>query len=412
LAQAQPSAEQLAQIKQLKNQQFMSLSHEQFTKMNADSGTTAFQGGRNLNFSSPTISGSYATGILIKHNLNVNTVKGTGTIVPNAGYPYNFVQNLTVSLGNRQISVRPYIFGKVNPMIEGYARTLADDAILEKKSSIDNLLHKVPTDFSTDGDHTVTVSVFVPFNSLHPASVNGCLPIFSSNTRVQAVLNLSTVVGKDPLDNVFATTGNAAVTVTGTVDITMVYRSYESLSTASQALEMDLSGLPTVQVLQLGTVTSMSPNIWLNQSFSNPYRFAKIFHLVVDAKQSDKLAAADNITGFRYTKAENANSILFQYGSEQGANGLADYYYSIREKFGVDLPEGVVLGLDATTANLSNVSSKMGANYFNNDGARGGYSSAQFGFKLASIGDPAVTGIAPRIETYGIILNEEGIKAL
>ena len=410
--QKQPTAQELAALQQQKNQMFMALSYEQPVKMNNESGTTAFAQGRNLVFSSPVITGSYATGIVIKHTLKVNWTPGTtGTIAVNAGYPYNLVNNATVAFGNRQISVKPYIFGKVNPLIEGYARTYSDGVSGNKEQAIEDLLRKVPTTFSS-GDNDVVFSTFIPLNSLHPSSINGILPIFSASTRINLTLNLpSAVAGADPIDNVFKVGGDGAVVVSGNVDATLIYRSYESMTTSAQAMQADLTGLPSVQVIQLPSITGLAAKVYNYSAFKNPYRFAKLFHVVIDGKQSDKFAAANNIIGYSMDKAENSNSSFFRYDETTGGNGLSDFYQRHREKFGSDAPQGIIVQ-DFTTDNIANVSAKLGAAYLNLDGSKGGYTASRFGFKLDTVGDAVSTGIAPRVETFGIILNDEGIKAL
>lgn len=393
----QPTAEQLKAMQEMANRQFMALSYEQTILANAQNGNSYAQA-RTLNFDAPIIAGAYATKVTLRHKLTVNW-NGTGTVALNAAYPYSFVQEVGVTFGNRQVTVSPYV-AKINDMIEGYARTQGDASKNFVSTAIQNMLHKVPTALA-NGDNVITFDTDIPLNFLHEQSVNGIIPISSSGTRLQIALQTANAVaGVDPLENVFKTSGGAVVAVTGSVDVVITFRDYNSMTTR-QPLEPNLAGLPTVQVIQLPTVTPLTNNTMQYLSFRNPYPFAKLFHIVIDGKQSDKFAAADNIVGFELAKAENSNSAWMKYDEKT----IASYYKEVRSRFGTDLDEGVMV-FDATTANLSNVSSKMGAAYLNLSGD--GFPAARAGFKVAAVDNATITS---RIVSFGVMLNPAGISA-
>jgi hypothetical protein len=182
------------------------------------------------------------------------------------------------------------------------------------------------------------------------------------------------------------------------------YRDYNSFSTVS-ALELDLSGLSTVQTIELPSIVGLSPNTKQYVSARNPYNFAKIIHILIDGKQSDTFTKADNITAFSYDKAENSNSNLFDYSN--ATVGIEGWYKKVRSTYGVDMPEGV-LAWDSTSENIANVSSKLGTAYLNLSG--NGYSSARFGFEFASVGDGSQ--ISSRVISYGVMINPNGIQAV
>lgn len=403
MAQQQPTQEELRAMQNFQNQRFMALSYSQPIKANNENGDH-YQQGRTIMYAAPTVVGAYAHEIEIRHKLKVNW-DGQGTVETNAAYPYSLVNNITVNFGNKQISVHPYIPAKVDAYLEGYARVEADKAHNFVHDSISNLLHKFPTTLVA-GDNDVVFSTVLPLNSLHPSSVNGLLPIWSPSTKLQVALTLpSAVVGKDPLDNVFNAQGGQ-ITVEGTIEVVVHYRDYVSMADATQALEPNLNGLPTVQTIQIPSITNLGAGVFNYAAFKNPYKFAKIYHVIIDGKSSKEFADPANITGYSIDKAENSNSSFVRYADEVG---MAAHYREVRGRFGTDLPGGVVV-FDATTANIANVSSKMGSAYLNLDGSKGGYTAARFGFKIDEVGTG--TGITPRILSWGIILNDEGIKAL
>jgi hypothetical protein len=393
--QKQPTAEQLAQLQQAKNSQFMSLSYEQVIKANAQNGN-AFAEGGTLSFDAPIISGAYATKVTLRHNLTVNVTMGSGSASWNAMAPYNFVKNLTVSFGNKQLNVIPYL-AKVFDQMEGYNRTTQDGS-LQAKTTISNMLHSVPSSL-VNGANSVKFDTTFDLNALHPASINGLVPIFSSGTRMQISAQMPTVAGVHPIDNVISLGGGATATVTGTVDVIISYRDYQSQA-VTQPLSPDLTGLPTVQIIELPTISPLTAGVVNHASVRNPYPFAKLIHVVADGSSSSKLCSADNISFYSLDKAENSSSSFFKY------DNMVDYYKQVRERWGTDFDEGVLIGLDATTQNVANVSGKMGNAYLNLTSS--GYPATRFGVNVNSVG----ALYTPVVRSFGVILNSEGIKTV
>ena len=396
----QPTAEQLRAMQQARNSQFMALTYEQPILANAENGTTYAQG-KTLTYSSPIIAGGMACKVVLKYDLNVHW-DGVGSVAINAGGLEQLVQNVTVSFGNKQISMPP-VLQRVFDNMEGYARTNQDDVLGFRSTGVESLVHSVPTTIAS-GDNAVKMSVPIPLNNLHGASINGLIPIYSSGVRLQVALQLpNSVTGQDPIENVLHVQGGGAVTVTGDVKVQIVYRDFNSMST-TEALTADLTGLPTVQIVQLPSVTGITQGAVNYVSFRNPYQFAKLVHFVIDGKQSDKFATESNITQFSYDKAENSNSNFFNYSDATG--GMGSYFEEVRRRFGRDQKPGV-LEWDATTQNLANVSSKLGTAYLNMTG--NGYPAMRAGFRVESVDN---TNISSRILSFGVLLNPEGIKAL
>lgn len=402
--QQQMTQEQLALLKEHQNSEFMRLSYLQPIKMNAENGRR-FQQGTNLTFNSPIINGAYAQSIILKYKLNVNWEPGTtGTITPTASYPESFVTKAEVNFGNKQISAAPFLFSQVLDKMEGYGRTSQDDVLGSREAGIDAMLRKVPRTFVA-GDNEVKFEVNIPLTLLHNAAINGMIPIFSSGVRLQLALQLpNNVVGKDVLQNVFDVQGDGVVEVSGDIDAVIEYRDYNSFST-TQAVRPDLTGLPTVQMIELPSITGITPGVYNHVAFRNPYNFAKLIHVVIDGKQSDKFASAGNISGFTYDKEENSNSAFFRY--DETTTGIEGWYKKTRELYGNDLPEGII-AWDATSQNVgSNVSSKMGSSYLNLSGAA--FVSARASFKVDSVSD---VNMASRIVSYGIMINPNGIQVV
>lgn len=398
----QMTEQQLLALKEHQNAEFMRLSRENEIRLNSENGKQ-YQAGRTLTFNSPILAGSFATGILLKLKLNVNWDAGTtGTIAPNSAYPYNLISKYEISFGNKQQSGTPYIH-KLRDLMEGYARGLNDASSGFVNSGIEEMIRKVPTTF-VEGDNEVVFQIKIPLNLLHEQTVNGLLPISGSGTRLQVGVQLpSSVTGKDPLDNVFNVAGDGAAEVTGEVEGILVYRDYNSMST-TQPVQPDLTGVPTVQLVELPSITGLTPKTFNHVSVRNPYNFASIFNIVIDGLQSDEFSKPANITGFGFDKQENSSSAFFRYGEDIG---MDSYYRKIRSLYGQDMPSGCFV-FQASDENTSNVSSKLGSAYLNL--SQNGYSASRFIFRVDEVGHE--TGIASRVLNYGVLINDTPIQAV
>lgn len=398
----QPTAQQLQAIQNAKNSAYMQYSYEQPVLANNLNGTQ-FGQGRTINFEAPIISGAWATKVKLIYDLNIHVVEGASATVPtpNAGFPENLINNVEVKFGNKVINANPAIF-KIFDKMEGWNRTTLDDVVGHRDSVIDGMLRQVPTTLVA-GDNKLHFTREIMLNMCHESSVNGILPIFANGTRLQVALQLpSAVVGPDPLDNCL-NTADATVTVTGDVRAQIVYRDFTSF-TSVDSVQPDISGLATPQLIQLPTLSSLQPGVLQTISVRNPYQFSKIVHFIIDGKQSDRYASPDNILNFRYDKAENNSSAFWDY---ETTGGMESYYRDyVRAKFGQDLDAGVLV-FDSSTANVANASSKMGVATLNL--SSNGYPSMRAGFKVGAVDG---SKIAPRVVSYGVILNPDGIKVL
>jgi hypothetical protein len=401
MANKQPTPQELALMQAEQNKRFMELTYEQWAQALAQNGTV-FGAGQQIQFDAPITQGGYAVRVVLEYDVDVKVTKGTGTAVPNAAFPYSLVENLSVTFGNKQVNIYPY-FSKVLDQLEGYNRGPQFQSFGQKSSAISSMIDTVPTTF-VEGSNKVKFTASLDLNNIHPQSINGILPIFASGTKMQLSAQCaSSVTGSDPLLHPIKTTGNAAVEVTGNIRAYVVYRDWQSMTTL-ESLQPSLSGLPTVQAIQLPSAINIGAGVYNPIDIKNPYPFVKVLSLVIDGNQSDKFSVATNVTGLRIEKAQNTSSAFKVYSDENG--GMANYYREIRQVYGQDLDEGVLVPLDATTENVSNVSSKGGTAWLNMTGA--GYPAGRL---MVRPGTTATTnGITPRVVSCGIILNSAGIQ--
>jgi hypothetical protein len=400
-AQNQPTPEQLKAMQSAKNAQALSLAVENTLPMNQQNGNT-YGLGKNLQFDSPVLGNAHAKRITVRHNLVINW-NGVGTVTPTASYPYSFVNNVTINYGGKQASFHP-IISKFEDQLDGYNNQVSDDVVGFRLASVDNMLRKVPSTLAS-GDNIIRFDSSWSLNSLHDGSANGLLPLYSTGTRMQVMLNLPSIVAQakaDALDMVFETSGGAVITVSGTIDVLVDYIDTTSFSTRSP-LEVDLTGLSTVQVIELPQAVGLSPQVYNYVSFRNPYATCKIYHILCDGMSATQFADPSNILGYRMDKAENTANPFFVHDETTGSPNAVNYYKNFRRKFGKDLDAGVFV-FDGSTYGVEAIASKTGGAYLNLTGQ--GFPAARFGFKLNQVGTDRVS----KIKSYAVILNDEGIQ--
>ena len=404
MAQKQPTQEELAAIQAARNADFMKFSHVSYIPANSQNNDT-FTTSKTINFNAPIISGGFANEITLRVKLKIDVDGTTGALKPTASYPYSLVNRVKILFGNDVQNVHPYV-AYINDLLEGYGRQSQSDVLGKRSATIDNLLNKIPQGDLTAGEHEFDFEITLPLNSLHEGSANGLIPLTSAGTTLQIQASTcQNLVGNDALENPLYTTGDFTATVVeGKVEVIVGYRDYSSFYT-SQSIQPDISGLPSVQLIELPAISNLSQGTVNNVSFRNPYLTAKIFHIVVDGVSPAKFSSADNISSFSYDKAENSNSAFLRFDESNG--GMRTYYKMIRSVVGNDLPEGVLV-MDATVGvpgrNIANVSSKQGVNYMNLIE----YPAARFGVKVDKV-DTAKT--TPRVISFAHILNDKGVQA-
>jgi hypothetical protein len=393
-------AAQRAAMQAAQNASFMALSYEQPFAAFAQNGTN-YVPGQALNFDAPVVPGGYLTRIVLTVHLNVNyTPAGSGAYASlTAAAPWSALSQIQVKFGETQITVHPY-FEYIFSLMRGFNRPDTTRVVGLQTSDIQSMLYKAPT--LNPGDNEWKFDIEIPLNSVHPASVNGILPIGQTGTKVQIqAVPTSQFVGKDPLLNVVDT--NGTITVSGDVKVTCIVRDYHSMATVQQ-VQPDLSGLATVQTIKPQEINPLTAGSYVFRPLTNPYPVVRFAAVVIDGQSSGTFCAASNITGYELDQAENTNSAFFRYDDTTG--GIERYYAEVRRRFGQDMPDGVLV-FDAPTQNVANPSS-LGGNAFL-DLTSAGYPAARVGVRVSQVGNSSSTGITPRVVMYATILNPAGI---
>ena len=360
-----------------------------------------------MTFQIPQSASGWATELVIDADLTVNyTPKTTSpTIAVNAAGVAAAFSSLTLQFGSNtsQIDLRPY-FAYVNKRLSGYNRSLYGQTAGNAVSAISALLYTSPTVAS--GNNTWKFRIRVPLNALHPLTAEGMLPAMGNTGKGIIRLQPSAEFnGVDPI--LSAVTTNGTVSVTGTVEVKMGYRDGHSLATLQQMAPVVLgpAGIGTVQYVQLEAKQNLVANLYQRQHISTTLPIYRLVNIVVDGNQSSTFSTVANILGYEVSLDANAGTALYKYDNSENVT-MTDYYQGVRDHYGQDMDEGVMVAVDATGANVVNPSNQDGAAFLNMTSI--GYTAAHVGVKLNSVG--GVAGIAPRIENWALVVNPLGLQ--
>lgn len=360
-----------------------------------------------MTFQIPQSASGWATELVIDASLTVAyTAKTTSpTIAVNAAGVAAAFSSLTLQFGSNtsQIDLRPY-FAYVNKRLSGYNRSLYGQTAGNAVSGISALLYTSPT--VNAGNNTWIFRIRVPLNALHPLTAEGMLPAMGNTGKGIIRLQPSSEFnGVDPI--LSAVTTNGTISVTGTVKMKMGYRDGHSLATLQQLAPVVLgpAGIGTVQYVQLEAKQNLVANLYQRQHISTTLPMYRLINLVIDGNQSSSFSTVSNIIGYEVSLDANAGTALYKYDNSENVT-MTDYYEVVRDQYGQDMDEGVMIACDALGQNVVNPSNQDGQAFFNM--TSNGYTAAHVGVKLGSVG--SVSGIAPRIENWALVVNPLGLS--
>jgi len=224
-ANTQQTQAQLAAQRAQDNMNFLANSFSTQKAMLAPGGT-AYVSGQQLTYTVPVMPG-WAEKIRIFFNLTVTATLAGGTIVANAGAPWNILSNIAVDFnGQNHRSTSGYWYKVLQQIIRGRL-DIADS----KSDNITTLCETLIAPGSTlsAGSNTLIGYIDIPLQ-LDPNDTAGLVPLGDSATPLTVrVTPTPSFVGADPLINPFSATGSATVTVAGTVTACCYYRYAQSV---------------------------------------------------------------------------------------------------------------------------------------------------------------------------------------
>lgn len=391
------------------NRGFMreSLEKVAYCPVTGGSGITAtYQQGVTLVFDMPVIGSAYAKELLITYNLSVTPGAGTNAVYqPNAGAPWNIFQELILNYNGPQVRTHPYVFKLLDQLL-GFGR-LAQNAVAVGNDPVVAAQIVGSTGVTTGVANTWQGKMRLPLNALGWDSVPGILPIMGVGNKPQLKLTCaSAFLGVDPLLNPISLVSgsNGSVTVTGTVNVDVVYLDGINMSDR-KALDISLKGEPTLQYLWDTALNPLNANLLQRQHIAALLEHWYVLSIIIDGNQSNKFAALSNIYGFELSP-DSIGQAVFQRFSPVSNVSIYDWYDRIRRMIGQDLDEGVIPWVSAPTRGIVDADNRNGHQVLNM--RSGGFPAATHGYQMNSVG--GVTGITPRVETFLISMNYDGLR--
>lgn len=408
---AQAAAMAAAQQKQ-QNHQFMALTvNKEALAMQSNGGALSqnFSAGQPLYYTVPTANNAYLTGFWVQCAFTVNCATGTSAAYAvNAGAPLTLLDSIQVQYGGQQHNFRPYIW-KYLTQLRGATRQIQPRKIVsgQTDSYLDGYYASSTFPVAT-GNNTWNFSLYVPMNMIHPMDVRGILPIQQSDTSCQIVVNCAgSPLGPDPILNaIAATTGSGqAVTVTGTVKLIAEYKDGQSYSQLS-ALQPNLSGVQTVQLLRDSLLTNVTAQQVYRQKISFLKKIPYVIATVVDGQQSTSFATTSNIQIIEATADSTGNRPFWRYGLNTNLD-VREFYNDLSGKLGgllqQDIDEGILPIVYGPIYQQASPDLLEGQHYLDMTVGTG-WTDFHFGVQCNAVG--SVANISPRIETHVMLLND------
>lgn len=359
----------------------------------------------------PVADGAFIRELEFQFSLTVTTATTGGTFSWNAGAPYNLVQDIIIELNNTQVKV-PLLLYKYLSIMRGYNMPAPGQLNSNANLSV-AAIRSANYTFSAivTGANTVTFRIRVPLNNGHRKSAAGILPSMSDSTRAKITLvPSSALLGPDPIISPVSVAGGSgnSVTVAGTVKCEAIYQDGSTLW-SDRRLRLLLDEEPTVQQVRDLILQPLGSGTIQRQKLSVLNQHYYVISIVVDGQQSTKFATEGNLQYFALDRDQVGANHMWAFGSGQDCD-VIDFYNRFADAFGTDLDEGVIPWVFAP------VDQTLPGEAGLNDGIRvlnmrpGGYVNMTHAYQVGAVG--AVSGITPRVETYLVTLNPDGLRLL
>jgi hypothetical protein len=406
------AAQQAAQVQAIRqsNIQYMRNSIKKFAycPVSGGTGTTAqFNPGVTLTFDLPVVGSGYAKGLLINYNLSVTPATGTGaTYALNAAAPFNIFSQIQLNYNGAQARFHPYLLKLLDQF--RLFQSGAQNAVLagNNDNTISNNINGA-SGLTVGSANTWQGKMYFPFNAIADDSVPGVLPVMGVGNKPQIQLTCcSSMLGPDPLLNPIAATGGTgnAINVTGTINIDMVYVDGTNMFSPIP-LTLDISVEPTLQYYWDTPLNPLNSGLLQRQHINTLLEHYYVVSLVIDGNQSNKFSSVTNLQQFELSPDSVGQQTFVAYNVSNNIS-VYDYYYHIRSRLGQDLDEGVVLWVAAPLMGIHDPSNHNGRQTLNMQ--NGGYPATTHGYMVGSVG--GVTQITPRVETFLISMNHDGLR--
>lgn len=401
------------------NRMFMRKSLEQtvYCPPTGGSGVTAaYVAGQTLYFDIPSIPG-YAKDLLIRYNLTVTPASGSSaTYAVNKAAPFSMFSKFELDYNGQQITTHPYFACKLLDILEGYHQG-AQNAVISGNND-GNIAAQIvgTTPIVVGSGNTWQGSMLVRLNALGEDTVPGVLPASGVGNHPQVKLTCTpNFLGHDPLLNPIAPTGAGsgwAVTVTGTVEVDMIFLDGSNLDTLSP-LTLAWQNEPTLQYTWEAALTPFNGGA-TNQikTIQSKLKHWYAIAIIIDGNQSNDFAALSNITGFQLSP-DSAGNQSFQRWNISNNIAIWDFFdRMVRRPVGQDLDPGVIPWVVGPIRGVINADNRNGVQFLNM--TQGGFPATSHVYQVGTVGGlspkSGFSAITPRVEMFLVSENPAGLK--
>ena len=394
-----------------------SLEKVTFCPVTGGNSTTAtYSTGTTLYFDLPRVPG-YAIGLLITYSLTVTPASGSSaTYALNKAAPFNMFSRLELDYNGAQVVTHPYFACGIMDQLNGFQHGL-QNAVLAgvNDGTIANQIVG-PTPITVGSGNTWAGKMLLRLNPLGRDTVPGVLPANGVGNSPQLKLTTpASFVGMDPLLYPISPTGAGsgwAVTVTGNINVDMIYLDGSNMDTAS-ALQLAWQNEPTLQYTWEAPLTPFNAGATnqsktINSKMKHWYACA----IVIDGQQSTDFCTLGNLTGFMLSPDQNGTQGFVAWNLSNNISIYDFFDRWVRRPFGQDLAEGVIPWVVGPCRGVIDASSHTGVQYLNM--TQGGFPTATHIYQVAAAGGQAAksgfTATVPRVEMFLISENPAGLK--
>jgi hypothetical protein len=435
-AEQQLVAMEAKNMKQEANQKFLRKSLERIAYCPAagsGANTQPFTAGTTLTYNFPTVGGAYVRGLLIRWSINLTFAAGTGAAYTlSASAPFSIFSEIDVLVNSKQVYTHPNII-PVLDALAGYAKypqlngVLAGLPAIAAMNTVEGVAPQTAigtpqTQFfngAVTGTTTWAGQFYLPLNAYSPVATPGILPAHGVGNipQVKLVCN-NQLLGNDPYNNpIWASAGTAgwAVTVNqGASTFVAVDAIFSDGSTMDDpnGLAIDIAGEPTLQYNIDNQLNPLTANTLVRQHINTLLEHAYVVSWIIDGQTNGKFSTQSNISALQLSADSIGKENFFSYNV---ANNIpvSDFFdRQMRRVHGQDLPEGIIVWVDAPSRGIPDPDNRNGSQTLNMK--PGGYPATTHAYQVAAVGaatpvdgNPKAT---PRVETILVSLNDEGLK--
>jgi hypothetical protein len=160
-----------------------------------------------------------------------------------------------------------------------------------------------------------------------------------------------------------------------------------------------MAGVSSLQVIKPAEINPLTANTWNFKDINTPLPYLRMVSYIIDGKQSDKFSDPSNLLGLELDRDQSTSNAFYRYDE---SNGVHNYFRKVRQTYGQDMQDGVIIPIDALATNIPDASDQTGDGYLNLTST--GFPSSRIGVKVGETS--TALGITPRVVSYGLVLSD------